>query len=65
MKPEEFCYWLMGSLELTEMKDMDEKQTKVLKKHLDMVFEHVAHLEENTSYEINGFLNNLKPGERC
>lgn len=46
MTSKEFCYWLQGSLEMNDNKSFNEKQTEVLKKHLDMVFEHIAHLDE-------------------
>lgn len=52
MKPKEFCYWLMGSLELGNIEELDKEQTKTLKRHLNMVFAHVAHDPENTSYKI-------------
>lgn len=43
MLARDFCYWLMGSLELVEPTDgLNEKQTKVLKNHLDMVFIHMV-----------------------
>ena len=43
MTPRDFCYWLMGSLELVEPSDgLNEKQTKVLKNHLNMVFVHMV-----------------------
>ena len=46
MTAKEFCYWLQGSLELNENKSLNEKQTEILKRHLNMVFEHIAHLDE-------------------
>ena len=46
MTSREFCYWLMGSLELVEPEDgLNEKQTQILKNHLNMCFVHVAHDE--------------------
>jgi len=49
MKTVEFCYWLQGVFEMSEVSSLDEKQTATLKRHLDMVFEHIAHLEEKTN----------------
>lgn len=46
MKPEEFCYWLQGTFEMTDVKELNAKQTATLKRHLNMVFEHIAHLKE-------------------
>ena len=37
MTPEQFCYWLQGSLELTGQKTFDENQVEVIKDHLSMV----------------------------
>ena len=46
MKTTEFCYWLQGGLELNNNQTLDEKQTQIVKNHLNMVFEHIAHLKE-------------------
>ena len=40
MKSVEFCYWLQGMFELAEPKQLDEKQTDLIKRHLAMVFTH-------------------------
>jgi hypothetical protein len=40
MRPEEFCYWLQGFLEMSDPKTMDEKQVDLMKRHLALVFEH-------------------------
>lgn len=45
MKSRDFCYWLMGSLEMNpenEENGLDEKQTQILKNHLNMCFAHVV-----------------------
>lgn len=43
MTSRDFCYWLMGSLELVEPEEgLNEKQTQILKNHLDMVFVHMV-----------------------
>ena len=52
MKTNEFCYWLMGSLELNENEGFDEKQTKVLKNHLNMVFVHMVNDDGTLKDEI-------------
>ncbi len=64
MTTKEFCYWLQGSLELNENESFNKKQTTVLKKHLDMVFEHIAHLDEKNQPKLNSIVN-FKPLERC
>ena len=43
MTPREFCFWFMGSLELSEPENgLDEAQTQMLINHLDMVFIHMV-----------------------
>lgn len=42
MKPEEFCYWLQGMFELTDAKTLDERQTELIRQHLDLVFQKVT-----------------------
>lgn len=39
MTPENFCYWLQGSLELTEGQELTAKQVTVIKDHLNLVFD--------------------------
>ena len=64
MTTRDFCFWFMGSLELQEPEDgLNEKQTQILKNHLDMVFIHIVNedgtlkdekpIEESLSYHIN------------
>lgn len=40
MKAENFVYWLNGLFELTDTKTLDEKQTDLIKRHLNLVFKH-------------------------
>lgn len=40
MTSREFCYWLQGMFELNGAPSLDERQTKMIKNHLDMVFIH-------------------------
>lgn len=42
MTPENFCFWLQGMFELTDQRQLDEKQTRVVREHLALVFEHVT-----------------------
>ncbi len=43
MTTRDFAFWLMGSLELIEPEDgLNEKQTQMLKNHLNMVFIHMV-----------------------
>jgi len=43
MTPNEFAYWLMGYMELSgEEQGFDEKQTQMIKNHLNMCFIHMV-----------------------
>lgn len=47
MKSRDFCYWLMGSIELGKLNELDKEQTQTLKNHLNMVFKHEIDNEGN------------------
>ena len=49
MKSVEFCYWVQGMFELTDTKELNEQQTEMIKKHLQLVFVH----EIDNSYPEN------------
>ena len=40
MTSREFCYWLQGMYELNGLPTLDERRTRMIKNHLDMVFIH-------------------------
>ena len=40
MTSRDFAYWLQGYLEVADPKKIDEKQLKVIKNHLNLVFKH-------------------------
>lgn len=40
MSSRDFIYWLQGFLEISDAKELTEKQTEVVKRHLSMVFKH-------------------------
>lgn len=42
MTPENFCYWLQGFVETVNPTSIDEQQTKVIKDHLQLVFNKVT-----------------------
>jgi len=52
MQSQQFCYWLQGSFELYDNTSFDEKQTKIIKEHLNLVFTY--------DKQPNGFCNFLK-----
>ena len=40
MQSSQFCYWLQGFFELSEPKKLSEKETQIIKNHLNLVFVH-------------------------
>lgn len=42
MTPQEFAYWLQGLFEIADPKTLDEKQTAIIKEHLQLVFKKVT-----------------------
>jgi hypothetical protein len=38
MTPEQFAYWLKGFFEISEYETLSTKQIKIIKDHLDLVF---------------------------
>ena len=42
MTAEQFCYWLQGMLEIQDPKSLNEKQLKIIKDHLQLVFHKVT-----------------------
>lgn len=65
MKAVEFCYWLQGFFELTDVhtpkskeKGLTATQTDMVRKHLAMVFKH----EIDPSYEDTGDLDEIHSG---
>lgn len=63
MTSREFCYWLQGMFELNAPSSLNERQTKMIKNHLDMVFIH----EIDPSYPEEDKLNTAHnaPVMRC
>ena len=48
MKTEAFCYWLQGLFELGNPKELNEQQTKQIKRHLALVFKHDIDPQQGT-----------------
>jgi hypothetical protein len=55
MKSVDFCYWLQGLFELAEPEKLNERQTELIKRHLNMVFQH----EIDDLYENKEKLNKI------
>jgi len=57
MTAERFTYWLKGFFELSDAKTLDEKQVKIVKDHLDLVYNKVT---PDRSQEIQN-INEVPP----
>ncbi len=40
MTSRDFAYWLQGFFEISQCTEINEKQTQIIKNHLNMVFKH-------------------------
>lgn len=40
MTSRDFAYWLQGYFEISDVKTIGEKETEIIKKHLNLVFKH-------------------------
>lgn len=40
MQSRDFCYWLQGFFEVSDVTEINEKQTQQIKNHLNLVFKH-------------------------
>ena len=59
----DFCYWLQGYFELSDVKMLDAKRVEILKNHLNLVFKHemdpLRERETTTSVDV---LNEVHSG---
>ena len=58
----EFCYWLQGMFELSAPTKLDERQTEIIKRHLDMVFVH--EIDQTYPEGQQKLLNEIHAGEK-
>jgi hypothetical protein len=47
MTPEQFTYWLQGFMEIFNPTNLDERQTQIIKDHLNLVFEKATPNRDN------------------
>lgn len=60
MTPEQFTYWLQGFFEISNPEKLDEKQTQIIKDHLDLVFDKQTP-DRNKTDEPKATEKELKP----
>jgi hypothetical protein len=51
--PGEFCYWLQGIFEIGDIKQLDERQTAIVRDHLREVFTKVTPDRPPAGHEID------------
>jgi len=56
MTEREFCYWLQGLLELSDVKTLNATQTVMIREHLKLVFEKVTPVYDYTILNPPGVL---------
>ncbi|MDH5219214.1 MAG: hypothetical protein OEX19_16030 [Gammaproteobacteria bacterium] len=57
MTPEQFCYWLQGTMEIMNPESLNAKQIQIIKDHLQLVFNKVTPdrgkiFRDPTEYEL-------------
>lgn len=73
MQSRDFAFWLQGFFEVSGAKSIDETQTEMIKKHLELVFVHEidpamgdkAHQTKLNNIHSNGDSIPGKPAMRC
>lgn len=53
MTSRDFVFWLQGFFEITEPKEINEKQTEMIKNHLNLVFYHEVDNISKQKEELN------------
>jgi hypothetical protein len=63
MQSEQFCFWLMGFLEIAEPETLNSKQLQQVRNHLNLVFFHEIDPKLNKTPEIKTALDNIHKGK--
>ena len=61
MTSRDFCYWLQGPFEVTDLKSLTVEQVEIIDKHLNMVFEYEKKIEINFCIWLRGFMDAQGP----
>lgn len=59
MTTEQFTYWLQGFFEISDAKELKAKEVKIIKDHLNLVFNKVTPDRHQSSTSGGGFLDKL------
>ena len=60
MTSRDFCYWLQGFFEISKAETVTAEQKEIIKRHLDMVFEH--EIDPSFPAKQQGILNKIHQG---
>ncbi len=70
MTTRDFAYWLQGLFELQQPKTLDERQTELIRQHLNLVFVHATYdpaaakrLEDAGAVTVTATLPDADPDE--
>lgn len=62
MTSRDFCFWLQGLFELHDPKRLDERQTRLIKQHLNLVFVHEIDPSHSDDPKVQGALQAVHDG---
>lgn len=62
MDSKSFAYWLQGFFEITDPKEINEEQTLIIKKHLNLVFYHEIDPSYSDNPEVQATMNQIHNG---
>ncbi|MGD9726487.1 MAG: hypothetical protein AB7L09_02915 [Nitrospira sp.] len=62
MTSRDFCYWLQGLFELANPPTLDEKKTRLIKQHLNLVFIHEIDPSHSDDPKVQGALQAVHDG---
>jgi len=62
MTSRDFCFWLQGLYELGEPKTLDENQTELIRRHLELVFVHEIDPSHSDDPDVQQELQDIHDG---
>lgn len=61
----DFVFWLQGLFEVAEPKELNEKQTEIIKRHLNLVFFHEIDPSYSSDTKVQTEMNLIHGGEEA
>lgn len=65
MTPESFAMWLQGYFELTDSNSLTEKQIRIIKDHLELVFKKITPNRQDYCSALESFKFESHGGRKC